>query len=173
MSKQERVSWGSLLIHLVIGYWYFSHVLRLPADADLFGPGMWAFATGLIVTAIVLAVAGEIALDLVQRHAGGGADATQADERDSLIDLKSCRNAYTVLCLAVVAVIVQIVLLEARPRWSAAPGGGAMPMPDTVFERIFTGPHSAPLLAQLLLLALTVAGLTVYASRIFYYRRGY
>jgi len=169
MSQQERVSWISLIVNLVIGYWYFERVFSLPAQADLFGPGMAAFAIRLIVLAIVLGIACEIALRIVQKGASGGdPDRNRIDERDRLIDLKASRNAYGVLSVVVVIVLVQIALIEMSPRfWHR------MPVPETVLGLMGTGPLAAMHVAQLLLLALTLGGITVYVSRIFYYRRGY
>lgn len=169
MSKQERVSWISLIVNLLIGYWYFERVFSLPAGADLFGPGMAAFAIRLILLSIFIGIACEVALHIVQKGAGSDADKNKTDERDVLINLKASRNAYGVLSVAVVIVLVQIALMEmATPRiWHR------LPKPDTVFELLGTGPLAPMHIAQLLLLALTLAGITVYASRIFFYRRGY
>jgi hypothetical protein len=170
MSEQERVSWVSLFINLVIGLWYFERVLGLPAGADLFGPRMAVFALNLIVFSIFVGIASEVLLRAVQKRSRGGerADATPIDERDALIDLKSSRNAYGVLSVALIAVLVQIALVE----W-ATRRGRLLPEPETVFELIATGPLAPMHIAQLLLFALTLGGITVYASRIVYYRRGY
>jgi hypothetical protein len=170
MSEQERVSWVSLVVSLVIGYWYFERVLGLPASADVFGPRTAAFATKLIMLAVFIAIASEVVLRIVQKHtrAGEGTDATAHDERDEIINLKASRNAYGVLSASVIVVLVQVALIEWAQRFR-----GRISDPDTVLELILTGPLQPMHIAQLLLLALTLGGITVYASRIFYYRRGY
>jgi hypothetical protein len=175
MSEQERVSWVSLLVTLVIGIWYFSGVLALPADASLHTGAMARFVTKLIVFAIVLTIAGEALLHWAQRRMQGDAakDATTNDERDALIHLKATRNANIALTIGVIFVLVQIALLESAGRWLQGRQHRVLPTPETVLEQLLTGPLSALHVAQLLLLALTIAGAVVYASRIFYYRRGY
>ncbi len=57
--------------------------------------------------------------------------------------------------------------MDAFP-WPAGPAPA-----DTVLRRMVTGPLDAPLIAQWLLLALTLADLSKYATRIVSYRRGY
>lgn len=168
MSKQERVSWVSLIVNLVIGYWYFERVFSLPAGADLLGSGMARFAINLIILSIFIGIASELVLHAVQKRAGGeGADKSQIDERDRLINLKASRNAYGVLSAAVIIVLVQIALIEGIYSFRRRPE------PDTVLELMATGPLAPMHIAQLLLLALTLGGITVYVSRIFCYRRGY
>jgi len=168
MSQQERVSWIALVVNTLIGYWYFERVLSLPADADLFGPRMAAFAVQLIILSIFISIACEVALHIVQKGAGSDNDKKRVDERDVLINLKASRNAYGVLSVAVVIVLAQIAILEMAPRW-----GHRLPNPETVLGVMGTGPLAPMHIAQLLLLALTLTGITVYASRIFHYRRGY
>jgi hypothetical protein len=170
MSEQERVSWVSLLVNAAIGCWYFGKVLSLPASANLFGPGMGLFAIKLVTFAILFGIASEVVLRAVQRRAsrGEGDDATARDERDELIDLKATRNAHGVLTAAIIVVLVQTALLGwslgyLRPR----------PAPETMLELLARGPLAPMHMAQLLLLALTLGAITVYASRVVYYRRGY
>jgi hypothetical protein len=163
MSKHERISWVSLLVTLAIGWWYFSRVLGLPADANLHFP-LARFVTQLVILAVLISIAGEIALRLVERVGGQSPDDSPADERDAQISLKATRNAHGVLGASVVVVLVQIALLE-RLRRPADP-------PSTVLEALGAGPLTPLLIAQLLLLALTLAALTAHASRIVYYRRG-
>jgi hypothetical protein len=168
MSQQERVSWVALVVNTVIGYWYFERVFSLPADADLFGPGMAAFAVRLFVLLIVITIACEVALRVVSKSVGSDADKNTIDERDRLIDLKAVRNAYGVLSMGIVIVVVQVVQIEWAQRYRHL-----RPDPQTMLELIGTGPLGASHVVQLLLLALTLAAITVYASRIFHYRRGY
>ena len=108
MSKQERLSWVSLVVNALIGYWYFAAVLRLPPGADLFGPRMAAFAIQLIVLSVVISVACEVALQVAQKHAGGSSkDKNSVDERDTLINLKASRNAYAVLSMAIAVLLAR------------------------------------------------------------------
>jgi hypothetical protein len=170
MSNQERISWVALVINVVIGYWYFSRILALPADADLFGPLTAAFAAKLVMLAVLVGIASEILLHIVQKSTGGGGDAAAEDERDALISLKATRNAHGVLGFAVVVVLVQIALLEwgSRSRyWSWRYE------PETVLGLLGTGPLQSMHVAQLLLAALGLAAIALNASRVFYYRRGY
>jgi hypothetical protein len=165
MSQQETVSWISLLVSLVIAYLYFSRVLAMPADADLFSPGMAQFAISLVLFAVFAGIASEVSLKAI-KHRARGPNATALDERDLLIDLKACRNAYGVLAGATCAVLLQVAMLEWLHRL-----GRHRAAPDTVLGLLRTGPLAPMHIVQLLLLALTLAGLTVYISRIVYYRR--
>lgn len=169
MSQQERVSWIALIVNALIGYWYFERVFSLPAGADLFGPRMAAFAVQLIILSIVITIACEVALRVAQKAAGsGGVDKSKIDERDRLILLKAQRNAHGVLSMAIIVVLFQMAVLEWAHRFR-----NYNPDPRTVFELLATGPLAPMHVAQLLLLALTLSAITVYASRVFFYRRGY
>lgn len=168
MSKQERISWIQLVVHAVIGSLYFGHILRLPADADLWGPHTAYLSVHLITVAVLLAVACEIALRVVQRGAGPDPDRTPLDERDSRIALLATRNAHFVLTGGVILTLVQAALLEWTMRFH-----GRHPAPATILERLGAGPLETMHVMQLLLAALWLAALTLAASRIFHYRRGY
>jgi hypothetical protein len=169
MSKQERVSWVSLVVNVLVGYWYFGRVLSLPAGADLFGPGMATFAINLIILSIFIGIACEVALNVAQKQAGASdADRNTIDERDQLINLKASRNAYGVLSVAIALLLVRVALVEWVQR-----SGRHVPDPQSMQELLMIGPLAPMHIAQLLLLALTLAGITKYASRVFHYRRGY
>jgi hypothetical protein len=169
MSKQERVSWVSLIVNVLIGYWYFQVVLQLPPGADLFGPRMAAFAIQLIVLSVVISVACEVALQMAQKHAGGSdKDKNSVDERDTLINLKASRNAYAVLSFAIAVLLARVALFEWVQR-----SGRHRPDPQSMFELLTLGRLAPMHIAQLMLLALTLAAITMYASRVFHYRRGY
>ena len=178
MSEQERVSWVSLVINLVIGWLYFSHVFSLPASTDLFGPSIANFAMdkmvlNLIILALFVGIATEVLLKYYQKRARDARpDATALDERDVLINLKSMRNGFYVLVGCVVVLLVQVTLIERTAR-ELSRRGRSMSAAQTVWEQVLSGPLSAPVLAHLLLLALTLAGIAVYVSRIVQYRRGY
>jgi hypothetical protein len=171
MSQQERVSWVSLVVVVFIGFWYFARVLALPGDSHLLGPGMAVFALNLIITAIFAGIASELLLRWVQKRAGGDPKRRdRLDERDRLINLRAGRNAYVVLAVAigsVLGLIAAVQMLRALPM----PAGSTLR--DTVLIRMVIGPLNAPLLAQWLLLALTLADVCKYVTRIASYRRGY
>lgn len=168
MSDHERISWVNLLVNLVVPAWYFQRILSLPADADLFGPRMVPFVVSLVTAAILVSVACEILLRIVQKQQGEGAGSARRDERDDLINLKAARNAHGVLGAALIVVLVQIALLEWSVRHWRRPADA-----DSVLELLATGPLQAMHVAQLLLAALALGAITLNASRIFYYRRGY
>lgn len=168
MSNEERISWVGLLVNLIIAWWYFSRILLLPADADLFGPRIFAFAVKLVMLAVLISIACEVLLRVVQKRTGGGGDAAARDERDALIALKATRNAHGVLGFAVVVVLVQVALSEWVHRYWGGRGES-----DTILELMGRGPLQAMHVAQLLLLALTLSAITLNVSRIIYYRRGY
>ena len=165
MSQQEQVSWISLVVSLVIGVWYFGRVLLLPPDADLFSPGMARFALGIVLFSVFASIASEVSLKAIKQRRKGSTD---LDERDLHIDLKACRNAYGVLSGAVAVVLAQTAIIEwfARLRRHR-------PEPETVLGLLGTGPLAPMHVVQMLLFALLLAGITVYVSRIVYYRRGY
>jgi hypothetical protein len=171
MSKQEQVSWVSLVVSLVIGIWYFKHFFGMPPETPQFGLGTAFFVVNLIIIAIFIGIAGEVLLRWAQRRSGGvPADKTPLDERDRFIDLRASRVAYRVLSGLVMALMAQILITE-TPRLSGA-RGPVIP-PRTVLEVIWQGPLSPLLIAQLLLLAMTAAGVSIYVTRIVCYRRGY
>jgi len=170
MSQQERASWVSLVVNAFIGVWYFSVVFRAPGDSPLLGPVMGVFLMRLILAAIFAALLGELVLRWIQIRAGGDpARREQLDERDRLINLHAGRNAYVVLAVAIAA----IISLIAMTAWSQSWGWPVRSAPDTVMLRMIRGPLTGPLIVQLLLLALTLAGLCRYVTRIVSYRRGY
>ena len=167
MSKQERVSWLSLSVSLVVAWLYFSHVLQLPPDAGLRLHS--GYIVGLIVLSITLTIAGEIAFRVVMATAGREVDDSSAkDERDELIGLKATRNGHTVLSFAIIAVLAQVALIE----WFAPHVGRTGRVAETLGEAIVRGPLTPAILWQLLLAAMTLASIAIYASRIVYYRRG-
>jgi hypothetical protein len=171
MSRQEKISWVSLIVTVLISIWYFAIVLPAPGDSHLFGPSMIVFALILAITAIFAAIAGELLLRRVQRRSGDDPKRRERlDERDRLINLRAGRNAYVVLAWSigfVLALIWTIQIMRALPM----PVGPTLR--DTVLLRMAIGPLTAPLLAQWLLLALTLADVCKYVTRIVSYRRGY
>jgi hypothetical protein len=170
MSKQERVSWVSLVVTVFLATWYFGRVFALPGDADLHSRAMIRLVSGLIIYAILLGIAGEVVLNWVSRKSGGAdADRVALDERDALINLKAGRNAYIALFIGICTVLWQIAATESQAYGYTRP----TQLVASVGERILVGPLTPLLIAQGLLLVLTVAGISVYLTRIVYYRRGF
>jgi hypothetical protein len=171
MSQQERVSWVSLIVTATVSIWYFALVFPAPGDSHLLGPGMWVFAFILIITAILVAIASEVLLRWVQKRAGGDPSRRERpDERDRLISLRAGRNAYVLLFGSVVLILGLIVMIQIMRSLTWPPGPA---LPNTVLMRMVTGPLDGPLIGQWLLLALTLADLCKYVTRIVSYRRGY
>lgn len=168
MSKQEQASWVSLVITVLVAIWYFSIVLQAPPDADLQGREMARLIGRIVTMAIVLGIAGEVLLRYFAKSPQGS---TETDERDELINLRASRNGYVALSISVAVVLVQIALIEMVQRLPAE--RLTLPEGHGVLDLLLRGPLSALLVAQLLLLALTIGGICVYVSRIVYYRRGY
>jgi len=168
MSKQEQLSWVELIVNSIIAWWYFNHVLRLPANADLFGAHLLRFGIGLVILAIIVSIACHIALKIIQKVAGGGEDAAGRDERDDLISLRAVRNAHFVLGAGLMLTVVQIALTELTQR-----RGGPVPEPATILALLGTGPLAVQHVVQMLLLAVALGTFALNASRVFYYRRGY
>lgn len=165
MSEGERITWADLIAKLVAGIWYFSYILSLPVGADLSDPDIFK---RLVWPIIVVGLVSGMVLRKVQKRTGDGLDAAQHDERDNLITLRATRNAHGVFAVAIGVVFLLIMPFEAL-RFGRGYQGTA-----TVFELLGgTGPLQAMHVAQLLLLSLLLASLTLNASRIYYYRRGY
>jgi hypothetical protein len=167
MSKQERVSWLSLAVNLVIGFYYFSAVFALAASGEIYGPAMAGLILKLVILAVIVGIAGEIVLRIL---AGAASDKIASDERDKLISAKAMRNGYIVLTVGVAALTSHIVVVGGLDRFSAD-----YPIAKPTMDFIGTVLHPlAPIvIAQFLLLASMTASTAIYASRIFYYRRGY
>ena len=166
MSQQERVSWVSIVVTLIVGGWYFSYVFGLPADANLAGHSMTRLVANLIAISVILGMLSELVLRWVSlRSCAGTTDRAPQDERDTLISLKATRNAYIAQFFGILIVLLQIVLVEWLQR-------SVHSAPATVLEQILIGPLSALHVAQLLLLAMMLTSATVYVSRIYFYRRG-
>jgi uncharacterized membrane protein len=170
MSQQERISWVALVINVVVSGLYFYGVFRMPGDSALLGPGMAIFIGPLILFAIVVAIVCEIVLRLVQKRGGDDPSRVeQLDERDRLISLRAGHNAYAVLVIGIAVVIGHI----AATQWMSALWHASNAPTRTVLLRLAVGPLNGPLIAQLLLLALTLASWCKYGTRIVSYRRGY
>ena len=113
MSRQERISWVSLVVNVVIGAYYFSAIFDLAESGELYGPAMAGLIFRLIVIAIVIGIAGEIVLTVLS---GRAADKVSADERDRLINARATRNGYYVLTAGVILLTSHIVLVGGMNR---------------------------------------------------------
>ena len=167
MSKQERVSWVSLAVYVVIGIYYFSAIFALAESGEIYGPAMAGLIFKMILIAIAIGVVGEIVLHILS---GRAADKVVADERDKLINAKAMRNGYYVLTAGVIVLTSHIVLVGGLDRFSED-----YPIARPTFDvmAMYLHPMAPIVIAQFLVLASMVAAGAIYASRIFYYRRGY
>ena len=73
-----------------------------------------------------------------------------------------------VLSLTIAVLLARVACYEWVQR-----SGRHRPDPQSMFEMLTIGPLAPMHIAQLMLLALTLAAITMYASRVFHYRRGY
>lgn len=165
MSDLERASWATLLVNVVVGVLCFGNILSMPAGADLMDPRATG-VSGWFITAMLIMSA--VLLRFVQKRTGGGADKAASDERDVQIRLRASRNAYVMLGAAVTVLLVHIVLRESA--WGRSADGVE---PRTVLQVLAGGPLQAIHVGLLLLMALWLAAVTLNASRVFFYRRGY
>ena len=167
MSKLERASSVSLAVNLVVGIYYFSAVFALAESGDFYDPAMAALITKLVIIAITLAILGEIVLHILS---GRPVDRVAADERDKQINAKAMRNGYYVVTVGMMALMSHVVVVGGLDRFPLN-----YPESKPVMDFIGTLLHPlAPIvIAQFLLLASIAGSTVIYASRIFYYRRGY
>lgn len=167
MSKQERMSWVSLAVNVVIGFYYFSAAFALAESGDFYGPPMAWLVLKLVILGIILGIVGEIVLRFLT---GGAADKIAADERDKLINAKAVRNGYYVLTAGAIALTWHIVVVGGLDRFAQ---DYPITQPTIDVMNTMLDPLAPIVIAQLLLLAGMISSSAIYASRIFYYRRGY
>ncbi len=146
MSDQERASWATLLVNVVVGILCFGNILSMPAGADLIDPRATGVSGWFIIAMLIMSA---VLLRFAQKRTGGGADKAASDERDVLIRLMATRNAYVMLGAVVTVLLVHIVLLESAWRHS---GDGVEPR--TVLHVLTGGPLQAIHVGLLLLMAL-------------------
>ena len=60
MSRQERASWITLAINLIVAIGYFSGVLGMPGEVDVYSREMARLIIRITFISIVLAIAAEI-----------------------------------------------------------------------------------------------------------------
>lgn len=146
LSFQEKSVWVSLIAIVVVFGYHFSEVFgttEVTTSGDLV-----VRLIGVIIMLVVIEIALHIliAVSEIQDAADGGA----MDERDRLIATRASRNAYFVLFIGVLIMIGTIVAGDLK-----------------------NDPGITPVMsANLLLLAIVVAELVNFGSRLFYYRSG-
>jgi hypothetical protein len=144
MSFREKGAWICLVSTLVVFVPYFSYVLGLSGRGEL---TVSAVAPVLVVAIFFQAVINAGAMIAVAVFSR----ADPKDERDRTIELRSFRNAYLVLAIALVSSI-------AAAMFAPASGG----MPTTISS-----------LSQLLLACFVAAESAKYLTQVVCYRRGY
>jgi hypothetical protein len=148
MSFEEKTTWTTAVVQLVVAIWYaFQVVPQLAttpvADIEYRGPllGMVVASVGLTIVASIL-LAGTIATRAAVR--GEATDVDRSDERDRSISRWAGNIGGTVLALAVVPALV-LTLFEVEHFW----------------------------IAQSLVAALVLSELVTAGLRIYRYRRGF
>lgn len=146
LSFQEKSVWVSLIAIVVVFGYHFSEVF---GTTEVITSGDFVVRLiGVIIMLVVIEIALHIliAVSEIQDAADGGA----MDERDRLIATRASRNAYFVLFIGVLIMIGTIVAGDLK-----------------------NDPGITPVMsANLLLLAIVVAELVNFGSRLFYYRSG-
>jgi hypothetical protein len=148
MSFEEKTTWTTALVQLVVAIWYAVQVVpqlaSTPvADIEYRGPllGMVVASIGLTIVASIL-LAGTIATRAAVR--GEATDVDRSDERDRSISRWAGNIGGTVLAVAVVPALV-LTLFEVEHFW----------------------------IAQSLVAALVLSELVTAGLRIYRYRRGF
>lgn len=148
VSQYESTIWSSLIITVAAAAYFFGKVFGALADGTPLEPGQIArLGLGVVVILVAVEIAFQVAMTAWCRGE------PQTDERDRLIAAKATRNAYYVLVTGLVLLIghLGIQSLFGRGPWLTL---------DTTTT------------VTLLVLALVVAEVAQFTSRIFYYRRG-
>ena len=108
MSFQEKSTWVSLVVAILIFGSYFTIAFRELSDPDADNPKI----IGFFVIAIVLMVIIEIVLHISLAIAFRKDAEKAADERDNLIELKATRISYFVLAFGVWIASISILMVE-------------------------------------------------------------
>lgn len=144
LSFPEKSAAGTLIALVIVGsFWFFS--IRELWQADALTPAaMTALATGLTILLVVILVGYHIVI-------AATAKLQVEDERDRVIAWRAGHIGGTVLGVAVIGIVVQIL------------AGG-------VLEQAFSG--SPVLIANALIGAVVVATIVELAATLVFYRRG-
>jgi hypothetical protein len=144
LSFEEKSILGSSIATLAIAVYYFAHALG-PS------PGSAGEVAGLAIGAVVLLVIIEIVYHILLAIA---CRRDPPDERDRGVAARATRNAYLVLCVTGPLVIAHVA------------AGALLGVTSSRWLAPFMTAH-------LMLLGLVVSELVKYASRLWYYRRGF
>lgn len=148
VSQYESTIWSSLIITVASAAYFFGKVFgAIAAGAPLEPSQIARLGLAIVVILVAVEVAFKVAMQIWCRRS------PQTDERDRLIAAKAMRNAYYVL-LTVVFLLIGHLGAQSLLGW--VPGL----MLDTPTTVIF------------LVLAIVIAEVVHFTSRIFYYRRG-
>ncbi|GAB4151741.1 MAG: hypothetical protein Tsb0016_24010 [Sphingomonadales bacterium] len=152
MARSEASIWVALGAELVIAAVYVKLVfLSGPAPA-LASAEMAAIIGKIIVLAIVVTLAGEIAFHILR----GGGDDARRDERDRLFASHGNRNAYYALTAGIAMVMAAAALGSDHSSLFGV---------TTAIDRF--------VLAHAMLALLIAAAMVKYATMLFHYRRGW
>jgi hypothetical protein len=94
MSRQEMYAWSSLATSVVLLAFYLTAVLGWPESIESY----YDYLSGIFWKVLLIAVAVELILDLMESFQLGG---VSKDERDIRIESKGYRNAYYLLVGAI------------------------------------------------------------------------
>ncbi len=146
LSFQEKSVWVSVIAIIVVFGNHFSVVFGAPEA--LTSVELLVRLIGAIILLVVIEIVLHVLIAVTARR--DAKDGDRLDERDRLVVVKASRNAYVVLFIGILSMIWYIVLGDLK-----------------------SDPSVTPVMnANLLLLAIVVAELCNYGSRLFYYRRG-
>ena len=148
-SYKEKSLITSLVVTLLIFGWYFfgvfSNVTATPSEQFDFND----------VIRVIILIA--ILEGIIKWFFSKKDEADLVDERDKLIDTKSYRNSYWILCIGAWFILMQL-LFEAAGIWS-----------NSYHTLVFTSPTY---IAHLLLLFFVLSEVIHFSTQLFYYRKG-
>lgn len=148
MSKKEIYAWSSLSSSVALLGFYLIAAFGWPESLENHGD----YITSIFWKVLGIAVAVEITLELMKEFKLGE---IYQDERDILIESKGYRNAYYVLMVAIVTLIINLLLNDMAG--------------EPVEERIFL---PIPFMAfHVLVIILFVANITKSSTQLYYYLR--
>ena len=147
LSFQEKSVWASLIGLIAVFGFHFNNSF---GNLELTAQQMLVRLIWVIASLVIIEIISHIIIAVTSiKDAQAGAT---PDERDTLISIKAGRNAYYLLTICVLGLIIHWVVYE------------LIETSDVVITSTY---H-----ANMLLLALVIAEIMNYGSRIYYYRRG-
>ena len=148
MSKQELYAWCSLGMSLSVLVFYTLIFWGWPEGV----PDYSSRLVKVFFNVFWIALIGEIILDATQKK-----NQVNEDERDQMIAAKGFRNAYNILSIFVVLVIVQALL------------SNIFGITGSLYESM----GQSTFILHILFVSLLVSGITRRATQIWFYRRDY